>query len=249
MVSVSGILLALATLSFYSGAWAADRLPVEFERLEGPDKIIFKSDSGNTPKEFKPGWVDLAYLGTLDPGNGATPYFLFSGKPCEKCPNDKALLLLRPPVGSNVAQLTSFVYPGKLFESRSKALALESRAFFGRCLPGRHDVYVVFQKERVDRRRRLQESVMVAEAEAQHLNEQLIERHLPRLDTTLRLVRKKACHEVEGRNRVSSPIPLGNASTKLPIGDAEEDDSPDVEGDAPGPAAAPAPNSSPSATH
>src|SRR5262245_13839984 len=90
----------LATLSI-SPALAGDKTPpVEFDRLEGNETIVFKSESKDTPKNYKPGWVDLAFLGTLDPGNGATPYFLFTGRPCQNCPNDRALLLLRPPTSS-----------------------------------------------------------------------------------------------------------------------------------------------------
>jgi hypothetical protein len=221
-------------------------MPVQFDRLEGDATIVFKSESKDYPKEFKPGWIDLAYLGVLDPGGGATPYFLFSGRPCANCPNDKALLLLRPPVGSNVPQLTSFVYPGKLFEARSHALAMDSRAFFGRCLPNRKDVYVVFQRERVDRRG-MQQSVLVAEADGEHLKEQLIERGLPRIEKTLRMVREKACHEVPGRNRVAPRIPLGNPSSKLPLDVEDESDEGSNEAGAPGGPASPVPSPAPSA--
>jgi hypothetical protein len=217
--------------------------PVDFDRLEGGETVVFKSESGSPPKQFKPGWADLAYVGILNPGNGATPYFLFSGRPCQNCPNDKALLLLRPPTGSSVPQLTSFVYPGKLFEARSRALALDSRAFFGRCLPGRRDVYVAFQKERVDRRSKLQNSVLVAEADGEHLQEQLIERNLPRIETTLKLVRSKSCREIEGRNRVAPRIALGAASSKLPTEEEVDDDAATDEEGAPivGPSPSPTP--------
>jgi hypothetical protein len=94
----------------------------------------------------------------------------------------------------------------------------------------------------------MQQSVLVAEADGEHLREQLIERNLPRVETTLKLVRSKACHEIEGRNRVSARIPLGNASSKLPTEDPEEEETSDEEG-APGPSPSPSPAPSANPTH
>jgi hypothetical protein len=240
-------LILILSLAYGLSALAAETPPFEFDRVDG-DKIYFKG-TGDVPKPYRPGWVELSYLGTLSPGPGALPYFLFVGRQCRDCPHDKALVLVRPPVGSAVAHLTSFVYPGKIFDQRSRALGLESRGFFGKCIPGRKDVYVAFQKERVDRRNRLQSSVLVAEADDPHPREQLIERGMPRLETTLRQVRAKACTEIPGRNRIAAPIPLGDHSSKLPPSTDDEDEADDehpASADAakepgPAPSASPAP--------
>jgi hypothetical protein len=39
------------------------------------------------------------------------------------------------------------------------------------------------------------------------LDEKLIERHLPNINTTMRLVRAKTCHEIPGRSRVMASRP------------------------------------------
>src|SRR5690606_18346983 len=67
---------------------------------------------------------------------------------------------------------------------------------------GDRDVYVVFQDEKVDRRRYLQSSVYVAEAAKEIVREQLIERRPPRIKRTLARVRAKQCTEIKGRNRI-----------------------------------------------
>ncbi len=175
-----------------------------FEKLE-EGKIIFGAPPGLTPPQpLKTGLFDLTYLGVLRSDEGGSPYFLFTGKPCQDCLEDRTVYAFRPTGGKP----TAFVYPGKILEPRSRALLIESRAFFGQCLAHRGDVLVVFQKEKIDRRPQLQPSVMIAEAGKDFFSETLIERHLPNLATTLQLVKRKRCHEIEGRNRLMLNKPL-----------------------------------------
>jgi hypothetical protein len=166
------------------------------------------SPSTPVPPPVKTGLFDLKYLGPLKTSGGTQEdpaYFLFMGRPCENCPNDASIYAVR----SNGGPTTGYVQPGKIFDHRSRALIMESRGFFGRCLRSRKEpVYIVFQKERIDRRRQPQTSVLIAEPGSDHMQERLIERHLPRVQDTLALVKAKACHEVEGRSRVMSSRPL-----------------------------------------
>jgi hypothetical protein len=120
---------------------------------------------------------------------------------------------------------THFVYPGRILDPKTRATLLESRAFFGRCLAGRGELYAVFQRERVDRRRSLQSSLFVAEPAADLIHEELIERRLPRLSFTLKRVRAKQCVEIDGRSRMmlSKPLDL----TPRRGGDDEESDEDD----------------------
>lgn len=106
---------------------------------------------------------------------------------------------------------------------------MESRAFFGRCLATRaadeeDDVYIVFQKERVDRHHGLQSSVFVANASADFLREKLIERGMPSLSRTLTLVKMKKCHEIPGRSRMMVLKPHGLNWRNLQPGDEDDDD-------------------------
>jgi hypothetical protein len=156
------------------------------------------------PPRLKTGLFDLSYIGSLQSNAGGLPYFLIDAKPCESCQDERKIYVVRP----NGAKPTSFVYPGKVFEPKSHALLLESRAFFGECLPRKGASYVVFQKEKIDRRRSLQTSVFIAEAGKDYFDERLLERHLPSIATTLKLVKKKSCHEIPGRNRLMLSKPL-----------------------------------------
>lgn len=182
--------------SWSSSGTAPNRF--EFDRIE-QSTLYYKPANSTSVESLKTHLFELNYLGTLQPSSPeANNYFLFSGKTCQDCLEDKGIFAINPaeqkPVG--------FVYPGKVFDPKNHALLLEARAFYGKCLHGHGDVYVVFQKERIDRRAHLQESVFVAEPGLGYLHENLIERHLPRLQATLQAVKKKTCHEIEGRNRV-----------------------------------------------
>jgi hypothetical protein len=181
-------------------------MPIDliFDHME-EDTIFLKSPAQDSKlRSIKTNLYDLTYLGTLRPADKGLPYFLFSGKPCQNCLDDRAIFSVRP----NGEKHNSFVFPGKIIDPKTKALVLESRAFFGKCLPRKGDVYVVFQREKIDRRRFLQPSVFIAEAASDHLEEVLLERRLPSIRTTLQMVKKGSCREVQGRNRVMLSIPL-----------------------------------------
>ena len=204
--------------------------PTTFERADETNgTLIFGAPPGMTPPHpLKTGLVDVKYLGVIRPPEGA-PYFLLSAKPCKTCADEPAVFAVRP----NDRKPTTFVYPGKILDPKSRALLLESRAFFGKCLPARGEVYVIFQQERVDRRSKLQASVLVEEAAKDHLNETLLDRHTPRLQTTLQQVKRKLCHEVEGRNRLMLSRPL-DLHPQSGLGDDvdEEENVEDKRGDA-----------------
>ncbi|MCM2279163.1 MAG: hypothetical protein NDJ89_13890 [Oligoflexia bacterium] len=163
---------------------------------------------------------DVSYLGALRAGAGELPYFLFSAKPCQDCLQDTSLHLIRP----NDSRPQTFTYPGRILDSKTRTLLLESRAFFGRCLTQTpNDVYIVFQKERVDRRRHLQSSVYIAEAGPDHLDERLLERRLPSVSHSLTWVKRKSCREISGRYRMMLRKPLDLRSTNLKE-EREDDD-------------------------
>lgn len=206
-----------------STAPTAPPTALEYDRTEDTT-IYFKAPPGTpVPPPLKTELYDLVYLGVLRPSPStppAQPYFLFTGRPCKNCIQDVGVYAIRPTGG----RPTTYVHPGKILDSKTGAVVLESRAFFGRCLTRQSGTqYLVFQKERVDRRNRLQISVLIAEPGSDHMNERLIERHLPRLEETLRLVKSKACHEITGRNRRMLSRPL-DINTRHQIPEKDEDD-------------------------
>jgi hypothetical protein len=237
----------IGTLSFFvlssNMAKAASDLTVQI----APDEsLTFSAPMGSktvVPKAVKPGLFELNYLGSLLPHDDSNPYFLFTGLPCKTCTSEQALYLIRPSdKPSSPPQVTSFVQPGKIFDPKTRGLVMESRAFFGRCLATRDasqdDVYIVFQKEHVDRHHGLQTSVFVANASSDFLREKLIERGLPSLSRTLSLVKMKKCHEIPGRSRlmVLKPHGLNWRNLRQDDGDDEDSDT-DTERSADAPAA------------
>lgn len=165
---------------------------------------------------------DLLYVGMLKPEEGE-PYFLFSGRNCKGCSSFAFLHVLRP----SGAKVDSFVYPGKIFLPKNRELVLDSRAFFGRCVVGLGDAYVVYQREKVGKKHpKLVTSVYVAEAGPRLLREKLFEKGGPKLQATLKLVKARSCHEVDGKNRVADVQPLDG---KVKGADPSEEDEDEVE--------------------
>jgi len=204
---------------------ADDRSKVEFDRAEG-GKVYFKAPEGvSAPPALQTGLLELNYLTTLRATEPeGYPYFVFAGKSCQNCSEDRAIYFVRPTSSGGSVKPESFVHPGKIFDPKTRALLLESRAFYGRCVPGRGELFVVFQRERIDRRRHLQESVMLVTPAPEHLQEQLIERHLPRIKNTLKQVKSKSCHEVEGRNRLMTARKVNLRPDRADENDDEEED-------------------------
>lgn len=171
---------------------------ISIQRVEG-NRVYFEGpESASVPKSLEISHPHFEPVGLLRPRSGH-PFLLLSASPCKNCEKQKFLQLIKT---TGESKLT-FVYPGKIRSSRGRIL-MDSRAFYGNCLPDRSDVYVVFQKERVDRRRYLQRSVFIAEVTETGVKESLIARRRPQIKDTLRRVKQKKCTEIKGFNRQTS---------------------------------------------
>lgn len=203
------VFAALCPTSILAASTPPDGLTLD--RIE-KQTLYLKDAEGKALAPIKTSLFELSFLGTLK-GSGAIPtYIVLTGKTCENCLEDKQVYLMK----TDGSKPMTFAYPGKIFDPKTRKLLTDSRAFFGKCFPGKLDpdgklkeVYVVFQQERVDRRRHLQPSVFLAEPTESLIREQLIEtRRQPKLQSTVRLLKSKQCHEVEGRNRLMLAKPL-----------------------------------------
>jgi hypothetical protein len=220
------ISLALLVATFPMIAHAA----LQVERLEQTAKgteISYRMADGEPLKTLSTTLYDIKELGVLKADEeAAPPHLLVVAKPCASCNQEKGIYLIR----FDGTQPMHFIYPGRIVDPKSRALLFDSRAFFGKCLSHeKGDVYVVFQREKVDRRRALQSSVYVAEPAKQFVEERLIERHMPRIRYTLHRVKAKQCHAIEGWNRLMLAKPLDLKPRH--IGDDDDDEDTDHPGD------------------
>ena len=189
-----------AEAKFFSRTLPSDKKNVEFDRLEEDSIYFSSSDRKASRTPLKTGLYELNYLGKLDPERSEVePYFLFSGKTCRDCTEDRMIFAIRASGGKPNA----FVYPGKILEDKNRNLVFRSNAFFGKCLKNNsEDVFVIFQDEKVGKKNRKASSVLVVTPDKDYLKESLIEKNTPSLQNTLRLVKSKKCKEIEGRNRI-----------------------------------------------
>ena len=171
-----------------------------FKSIEN-NQIVFQTPEGTpAPSSLQTKLYNLEYLGSLSSPEGYAPYLVISAKTCDQCNFPKNLFLIRAD-GSDIA---SFTYPGKVKSHINGRSLMESRVFFGKCLNKHDQVLVVFQKDKVDRRRYLQSSVFVAEVGQENLKEKLMIRRRPSIKSALRKVRQKQCQEVKGFTRKSN---------------------------------------------
>ncbi len=152
--------------------------------------------------ELETPFHQLGVLGKMNlEVEGVPPYYLFSALPCGEpsCKERRLVFLVR----ADGQVKTTFVYPGKVRDRKSRRLLLDSRAFFGKCLPSKGEIFIVFQKEKLDRRRGLRRSVYLAEVGKDRIHEKLIIRRRPRLRHVIRQVKRKTCEEIKGFNRLT----------------------------------------------
>lgn len=209
---------------------------IEFDSAEN-GKIRFRVPPGIAAEEIlKADLHDLKYLGPIKPAQGL-PWFLFSGRACRDCSQELAIHLVRPTAtGAAKPKQHSFVYPGRIIDSKTGQMILDSRAFFGKCLSRvSGEVYVVFQREFIDRRRGYQSSVFVAEPTSDGIEELLIERRLPSVKDALARVKAKTCREVSGRYRtmLRKRLDLRTRAERAADEDDDVEDRNDQRGDEP----------------
>jgi hypothetical protein len=209
--------------------------PVAIDRVDG-NTVYLKATGSPTEGSTDPkplvldGLSDLQPIGVMRAAQGGKPYVLVRAKPCKECKQEPAIFIAQ--VGGS--KVSRFVEPGRILDYRNRSTLMESRAFYGHCLSSKSgDVYLVFQKEKVDRKRQPQQSVVVIEpiveaveggAMNDHLHETLIERHLPALSRTLHLVKGKVCREIESRNRVMASRPVDVSLKRQKATDQDDDD-------------------------
>jgi len=133
--------------------------------------------------------------------NSKIPTILLEASPCKECENEKSIYFIKAD-GSKIAQ---YVYPGKIRNDRTKNLEYTSNAYFGECLKETEQIYVVFQKEKIDRRSKLQSSVLVAKPNQHGIAEELIVnwRRRPAEYYVKNRVKKGKCQEIAGLDRVT----------------------------------------------
>lgn len=211
----------------------SDDEPLHIDHIQG-NVVHFKGGprgpGGNETKPLTLDASELTPIGMLKAAPGGNPYFLVSGRPCKDCMADPMIMAFQ----ANNPKLYKFVGPGRVIDHKTHAVVMESRAFYGHCLyRKRDDVYLVFQKERVDRKRAPQASVFIAEPSVdpvesgrplEHLHEVLLERHEPRITDTFKLVHSKACHEIESHDRITTRHPIDMNLKRQKLMEEESDD-------------------------
>ncbi len=174
-------------------------VPVALDKAE-KGKILFKrTDSGDNLPMLETTLNGVEFLGPLYPKEGGMPYVLLSALECEGCAQ-RFLYMFR--VGSTAKQEPlRLIFPGRVRDKQTGGTVYEGRAFYGKCVPNKGDAFVVYQSDKIKKRRGLQSSVFIAEVQDSGIEEHVITRRHPRLDTILGQVRRKQCAEIKGVDR------------------------------------------------
>ncbi len=198
--------LSLFSFVFFVVASASSVMaaPV-YDKADGSN-LYFKDDAGGKSVTLKTGVPDVKFIAIQMSHNGQIPYALFSGRACNKCTENQVGLFMMRIDGKGKS--FQFVYPGKITDSKKGQIVFNGRSFYGNCMPGMKQGLVTHQAEIIDRRRGLQKSVLVIEPGDYKVEERLIEKRLPSINTTLSLVKNKVCTEIAGLNRLVLKRPL-----------------------------------------
>ncbi len=212
MRSKSPVLLCLLglTSSLLASSASAEPTPSSAPQL-GKGSLV-KIDKGTLHfqgyEPIQTSWAEIEYIGQLSPA-GHTPYAMVLAKPCQNCIEERSVQMLRLDGDKRLR----FMLPGKVREPKTGSVIVESRSFYGECLPGMKDIVVSYQKDIVDKRRykrryrSTEPSYLVVEPQADGtIREKLNElRSLGQLAAkerqTLVAVKQKRCFEIPGKDR------------------------------------------------
>jgi hypothetical protein len=200
-------------------------IPVEVDHIENGTVRFKPLAGGGSLKPLQTQLHDLKIIGSLQGTEGGYPYLIFSALPCASCTQERNVYISRASGG----KIHQFTFPGRILDPKTRALLFEARSFMGRCLSEPKDVYVVFQREKVDRRSGMMTSTLIVEGGKEHIEERFLERRLPSIKTTLAKVKAKQCVELEGRYRIMSNKPFNlnprsNSNNNTVEEDKEGDD-------------------------
>lgn len=200
------LLTLLQTLVVYAETTPTSSAPppwssIRAERIQD-GKIIFNAPEGTpAPAPLQTTLHSGEVLGQLTVGSPERPpYLVVSGLPCAGCELQRGVYVIR----ADGSALEQFVYPGKVKDKKTGQLLLQSDSYFGKCIPGRGEVLVTFQSEKVDRRRHKQSSVLLVELKDGGIEEKLIVKRMPSERTAHQLVKKKLCQKIPGIDRASA---------------------------------------------
>jgi hypothetical protein len=213
------LLPALLSTSAYSTSTPAEapKTPPELkwppsarvEKIE-KNKVHFAAAEGVSP----PSALETELLGTLSVGEGQVPYLMLEALPPERASREenpktiqeeRAIFMIR----ADGTERAKYVKPGRVYDRKTRETLIKSRAFFGKCLPGRGDIYVAFQTEQTgNRRKRRQSSVLISEPNTNGIEEQLIVKRLPSENTAIQQVKRKNCTEIAGKERATIEFSL-----------------------------------------
>lgn len=191
-------------LFLISEAWGEKNRPwpekVEFDRIEGQSMFLKGFQEKDRRAVVETTLHDLEYLGTFrDEKEESIPYFLLRARTCSDCNHPKNLYAIS--ADGQDAQI--LVHPGEIREEKGR-LIYQGEAYFGKCLPKNEaQLFISFQKDRADRRRYLQRSVLIAEVKENRMVDRLLvrRREKPKRRSVLKQVKKKVCQKIDPINR------------------------------------------------
>lgn len=201
-------ILILFSLLFYSSSLSGAKGKTgEVKGVEG-NKIIFKDGSS-----FETTLIKLNYIGRIRSARGKT-YLILSGKDCEfeGCDANISIYVHSPEDGpmKDSATQVRYVHPGKEYDVRKyieegkEELAYEGRAFWGRCLPGRGEMVIWHEKFKLDDGS-WKRDVYILEPGEEGLKDTFIDKKVPPISQTLKMVSGGKCREIPGISRMSEP--------------------------------------------
>ncbi|MBI3535619.1 MAG: hypothetical protein HY072_09085 [Deltaproteobacteria bacterium] len=188
---------------------------IVIDKIDG-NVIYFKKPlNDNNTSSIKINLFEISFISFVNSSEIQKPLLLISAKPCANCLQDRSIYL----INTEGTILSQFVYPGKIIDQKQNQVVYESRAFYGNCLSASNkhgnlkkffpavsenftgDIYLVFQKDKIDRRKRHAQSILMATPGKNYTYETLSERQPASIQTVLKKVKSKDCFEIEGRNR------------------------------------------------
>ncbi|MFQ5911386.1 MAG: hypothetical protein ACE5IJ_11810 [Thermoplasmata archaeon] len=148
--------------------------------------------------EFKP--IDVLY------SKNNIPFLLFSGRDCSQCDMNTSIYAYSPVNGdfNRPRSETRYVYPGKVNFYMDGTPLSDSRMFYGNCLSEGNSIIIWYMRN-INDSEVWERSVYVMEFENTEAKGRFLEKPLPQVNETVKLVELGICKELPGIERNSEP--------------------------------------------
>jgi len=156
-------------------------------------------------EKFETPLYGLKYIGQIKTEK-KIPFLIMSGRECDECDENTSIYIFSPSDGQMKGRdlYGRYSYPGKIKNMETNVIDYESRMFYGKVMNSANDGVIWFERFLAKDGKR-HNRVFLVTVQDDKLTQNAIDKGMPPLSETLKLVNERKCFELKGIDGYSEP--------------------------------------------